>query len=235
MILSESPKIEIIHGDCMDYMKNLANKTFSVALVDPPYGEGFDRERESMTISPNMSPERRYAWSERSIGKYKKKSWDKVPPKGYFIELFRISKNQIICGGNHFELPQSRGWVFWDKRIPANFSLADGELIWTSYDKAVKKFVFLWSGFLKAKKVERIHPTQKPVDLYKFLFKNYIKEGDTVIDTHLGSGSSAIASYEFGNDFTGLEIDDDYYKDSIKRVKKFISEQKPSLFKARDL
>jgi site-specific DNA-methyltransferase (adenine-specific) len=124
--------IELIHGDSLQALKGYTDNHFDVAIVDPPYGLGFDGEKTSMTISPNMESERKKFWKGKKVNQYTKKDWDKeVPPKEYWDELFRVSKNQIVWGGNHFELPQSRGWIFWDKKMDKGFSLADGELAWT--------------------------------------------------------------------------------------------------------
>ena len=201
----------------MEYMKGCKDNEFDLAIVDPPYGLGFDGEVSSMTISPNMATERKKRWNNRKVNKYVKKDWDKeVTPPEYFAELKRVSKNQIIWGGNHFDLPQSRGWIFWDKLMDKGFSLADGELAWTSFDKAVKKFTYLWAGFKKAKPENRIHPTQKPVDLYKFCLNYYSEKGQRILDTHLGSGNIAIACHYFGVDLVGCEIDKEYYDGAVK-------------------
>ena len=143
-----------------------------------------------------------------------------MPDDLYFIELFRVSKNQIIWGANHFgHLAPASCWVVWDKLTGDN-GYADCELAWTSFDTAVRKFTFRWQGMLQgnmSEKEERMHPTQKPVSLYKWLLKNYAKEGDKILDTHLGSGSSRIAAYDMGFDFTGYELDKDYFEAAEKR------------------
>lgn len=210
--------INLYLGDCMEAMRKMKDNQYDLAIVDPPYGLGFDGEIASMTISPNMGSERKKRWNGRKVNQYTKKDWDKeVPTKEYWDELFRVSKNQIVWGGNHFELPQSRGWIFWDKKMDKGFSLADGELAWTSFDKGVKKFEYLWAGFKKKKPVKRIHPTQKPVALYKWLLKNYANEGDKILDTHLGSGSIAIACHDLKFDLDAWEIDEEYYEAALKR------------------
>ena len=208
----------VYNEDCIEGLKRFSDNYFDLAIVDPPYGLGFDGEVSSMTISPNMNSERKKRWNGRKVNKYKKKEWDKeIPTKEYWNELFRVSKNQIIWGGNHFELPQSRGWIFWDKLMDKGFSLADGELAWTSFDKAVKKFTYLWAGFKKAKPETRIHPTQKPVALYEWILQNYASMGNLILDTHVGSGSSRIACDKGGFNFTGFEIDKDYWEAQEKR------------------
>jgi site-specific DNA-methyltransferase (adenine-specific) len=154
--------------------------------------------------------------------------WDeKLDWKNIFIELFRISKNQIIWGGNYFtdKIPISRGWIYWDKLLNKNVSFADGELAWTSFDKVLKTAKVQYSGFLGADK-QRIHPTQKPVALYKWLLHNYAKQGDKILDTHLGSGSSRIAAYDMGFDFTAFELDKEYFDAQEKRFNQFKSQLK---------
>jgi len=209
----------ITNEDNMKLMARYEDNYFDLAIVDPPYGIGFDGEVPSMTISPNMNEERKKRWNGRKVNQYEKKEWDKTTPnKEYFDELKRVSKNQIIWGGNHFELNQSRGWIFWDKKMDKGFSLSDGELAWTSFDKGVKKFEYLWAGFKKKKQIKRIHPTQKPVDLYKFCLDNYAKEGDKILDTHLGSGSIAIACHDYKFNLTACELDKEYYTKAMERI-----------------
>lgn len=187
----------------MEFMNGCKDKQFDLAIVDPPYG---------IDINMNMG---------RLKGKKKRhnaKSWDKATPdKEYFNELFRVSKNQIIWGGNYFVLPITKSWIFWDKCVPERVSFADGELAWTSFNKTLKKLTVIYSGFRGLDNDERIHPTQKPVKLYKQLLEIYAKEGDTILDTHLGSGSSRIAAYDLGFEFTGVELDVEYFLLQEKR------------------
>jgi len=207
--------IEILNIDCMTYMAGLPDKAFELAIVDPPYGIGMSKGTFTYSEKKGISSKRNYV----------AKQWDGTRPSGeYFMELQRISNNQIICGGNYFAdlLPASRGWVYWDKKITNdnNTNFSDGELIWTSFDCILKKVTYDWIGFgylNSTEKGTRIHPTQKPVFLYKWLLKNYAKEGDRILDTHLGSGSSAIAAYDGGFDFVGCEIDIDYYTAAKRR------------------
>ena len=140
-----------------------------------------------------------------------------APSAEYFKELERVSKNRIVWGGNYFELPQSSGWIFWEKGTAEGFTLSPGELAWTSYQNSVKRVAILWAGFRKCEQGQRIHPTQKPVKLYEWLLTNYAKPGQRILDTHLGSGSSAIAAYNLGFDFVGTELDKDYYDAACKR------------------
>ena len=152
-----------------------------------------------------------------------------APEQSYFDELFRISKNQIIWGANHFisRMPfDSSCWIVWDKDNGAT-DFADCELAWTSFDTAVRKFKFKWQGMLQQdmkNKESRIHPTQKPIALYKWLLTNYAKQGDKILDTHLGSGSSRIAAYDLGFDFTGFELDKEYFEAQEKRFQNHIAQ-----------
>lgn len=198
-------------------MSTLPENAFDLAIVDPPYGIGADKG----------------TWGSSNKGKvtnYAKRDWDKaIPDIEYFIELVRVSKNQIVWGGNYFHLPPSSCWLVWDKLNSADF--ADCELAWTSFPSAVRKFTFRWNGMLQGdmkNKETRIHPTQKPVALYRWLLHNYAKPGDRILDTHLGSASSAIAAHQMGFDFVGTELDPDYYAASVKRYNNAILQQ--SLF-----
>ncbi len=186
----------------MEYMATLPDKYFELAIVDPPYGINFAKTHTGK------------GWVVR-----KNKEWDKCIPDGkYFDELFRVSKNQIVWGGNYMTtyLPPSMGWIFWDKG-QRDFSLADGELAWTSFQKALRVF-----NYSRAKlNLTRggIHPTEKPIDLYKWQMDKYAKPGDKILDTHLGSGNSAIAAHQMGFQFVGCELDQDYYEAACKRFK----------------
>jgi site-specific DNA-methyltransferase (adenine-specific) len=187
--------------DCMEYMKTLPDKHFELAIVDPPYG---------IKINMNMGRKK----GERK--KHVEKDWDNgIPPQEYFDELFRVSVNQIVWGGNYFPLPLTKAWIFWDKEVPDGVSFADGELAWTSFDKTLVKAKVPYSGFVGSE--GKIHPTQKPVKLYEWLLTHYAKQGDKILDTHLGSGSSRIAAYNLGFDFVGCEIDEDYFKAQEER------------------
>lgn len=199
---------EVFNMDCMEGMKQYPDKHFDLAIVDPPYG---------IDINMNMG---------RKAGKRKAhtdKKWDAdIPEDKYFDELFRVSKNQIIWGGNYFPLPLVRGWIFWDKKVPDGVSFADGELAWTSFDITLKKLTVVYSGFQGSE--GKIHPTQKPVLLYKWLLEKY--GGGHILDTHLGSGSSRIAAYDMGFDFTGYELDKEYFDAQEKRFNQFKSQIK---------
>jgi site-specific DNA-methyltransferase (adenine-specific) len=155
----------------------------------------------------------------------KGKKWDlKVPEAEYWNELFRVSKNQIVFGGNYFALPLVRGWIFWDKGIDGDCSFADGELAWTSFDTVLRKAQIRYKGFLGMDKDERIHPTQKPIKLYKWILQNYANQGNLILDTHVGSGSSRIACNDMQFSFTGFEIDVDYFNAQEKRYANFVAQ-----------
>lgn len=204
-------KIEPYNMDCMNFMKGLPDKAFFLAITDPPYGD-------SVVSGGYMN---NCATGVAKVKQYNTAVWkQKAPDEQYFNELRRVSVNQIIFGANHFGMmPPSSCWIVWDKQNTGDY--ADCELAWTSFKTAVRKFTFMWNGMLqgnmKCKEI-RQHPCQKPVALYKWLLKNYAKDGDNILDTHLGSGSSAIACHDMGFDFTGIEIDKDYYDVAVKRL-----------------
>jgi len=189
--------IELLHCDCMEYMATVPDKYFDLAIVDPPYGIGMAKGIE--------------------VGKWKRnihapKDWDESTPTAkYWEQLFRVSKNQIIWGGNYFieHLKNTRCFIFWDKKNGTNF-MSDGELAWTSFNSSVRRYAYNHIQDHN-KGIDRIHPTQKPIDLYVFCLENYAKKGQRILDTHLGSGSSAIAAHYFGVDFVGCELDKDYF------------------------
>ncbi len=198
--------------DCVAGMKQYPDNYFDLAVVDPPYGIGANK---------------------MTLGNGKKKiyrgeaDWDNEPPPlEYFYELFRCSKNQIVWGANHFisRMPyDSSCWIFWDKGTGSN-DFADGELAWTSFNKTVRKFFKSWVGANAKDGLARIHPTQKPEKLYKWILQNYAEPGQRILDTHLGSGSSRIIADELGFDFTGFEIDKGYYDLSEKRYQNYKSQ-----------
>lgn len=196
--------ITAIHGDCMDYMKDIPDKYFDLAIVDPPYG---------ININFNMGIRK------GQQKKHARKDWDdSIPPEEYFKELYRVSNNQIIWGGNYFNLPCTKSWIFWDKDTPKGVSFADGELAWTSFDKTLVKILIPYSGFRGSDDI-RIHPTQKPIDLYKWCLNKYANTGDKILDTHGGSFSHAIACHDLGFDLTIIEKDKNYFDEAIKRLK----------------
>jgi site-specific DNA-methyltransferase (adenine-specific) len=215
-------KIEITNEDNMELMARYPDKYFDLAIVDPPYGINFGQFNRTNKSSKGE----RY-----KANKYKNSNWDDaIPTDEYFIELMRVSKNQIVWGGNYFPyLWQNgcKGFVFWYKGNPVlNFS--DGELAWTSFDKVAKQFDYRYYGNLEGSTSAgvKFHPTQKPRQLYNWLLDNYAKEGDKILDTHLGSGSIALACHERGYQLTACELDKDYYEASIKRIKNHIAQQR---------
>jgi len=202
----------IVHlQDCMEGMKQFPDNHFDLAIVDPPYGIDYLHSGGLGTKCKNKKHNRK--WHDR-------KDWDKATPEAnYWNELFRASKNQIVWGANYFTeyLPASMGWIFWDKG--QDLSMSDGELAYTSFNRALRR-VKINRGQLMVEG-GTIHPTQKPVKLYQWLLTNYAKEGDKILDTHVGSGSSRIAAHKMGFDFTGYEIDEDYWHDQEKRFKQY--------------
>jgi len=199
-------KIELYNCDNMELMAKYPDNFFDLAIVDPPYGIG-DKFKGGKS-------------GKMQFNEVVDKGWDCVPDKRYFEELFRVSKEQIIWGGNYFDLPPTRCFIVWDKVISDDFSLAMAELAWTSFDKLAKIFKY------SVPKNGKIHPTQKPVKLYKWILDKYAKQGDKILDTHLGSGSIAIACHDYGFELVGAELDDEYYKKGIERVKNHISQIK---------
>ena len=188
--------IELLNCDCMEYMATVPDKYFDLAIVDPPYGIGRDGSKKTTSKHGGRKA-------------HEFKGWDNsTPNKTYFDELMRISKNQIIWGANYFAefLPPSMGWVFWDKG--QRICNSDGELAFTSFQKALRVVEYNRVELLLE---GTIHPTQKPIKLYEWLLTNYAKKGQRVFDSHLGSGSSAIAAHYFGVDFVGCELDKDYF------------------------
>lgn len=186
-------------GDCLEAMRAMPDNAYDLAIVDPPYGIG-DKFKGGKTGKMNFN-------------EVVQKGWDKVPSICYWEELMRVSKNQIVWGGNYFPLPPSRCFVVWDKKISEDFSLAMAELAWTSFDKLAKIVR------MSTPKNGKIHPTQKPVKLYEWLLDNYAKEGDRILDTHLGSGSIALACHNRGYSLDAYEIDEEYYNNAKERLR----------------
>ena len=194
--------IDLILDDCMNVMKKYEDNYFDLAVVDPPYGISYARGKNGFGVCENRP-------------KLSDISWDKnVPKKEYFDELFRVSKNQIIWGGNFFDLPPTPSLIVWNK-MQRNFSFGDGELAWCSIGKSMRIFDMSRG---EMQKEQRIHITQKPVKLYSWILDKYAKKGQKILDTHLGSGSIAIACHYFGVDLVGVEIDKEYYDKAKKRV-----------------
>ncbi len=209
---------EVYLMDNIELMKHYPDKYFDLAVVDPPYGIGEDGEKNHSRSKQAKAKE------------YTPKNWDKEPPPlEYFYELFRVSKNQIVWGANHFisRMPyDSSCWIIWDKENGEN-DFADCEMAWTSFGTAVRRFKFRWAGMLQGNmkdKEIRMHPTQKPVALYDFIYSRYATEGMRVLDTHLGSGSSRISANKAKLHFVGCEIDEEYFNKQNKRYEEFVSQ-----------
>jgi site-specific DNA-methyltransferase (adenine-specific) len=210
-------KITITNEDNMALMARYPDNYFDLAIVDPPYGiDSFKNIKETKNKIKNRFISG--AWN------------DNYPTELYFNELFRVSKNQIIWGGNYFDLPPTRCYIFWDKMVQVE-NFADGELAWTSFDKNAKQFRYAWGGLSdgvlgRNKKEKAIHPTQKPPQLYKWLLEKYAKPNDKILDTHLGSGSIAIACHDYGFELTACELDQEYYDKAIQRIQNHTAQTK---------
>ena len=205
----------IFNADCMEYMRTLPDKFFDLAIVDPPYGIGAG----SVSFKNGSSK------SEKPYFKSKVNDWDKsAPGADYFDLLRRVSDNQIIWGGNYFldHLGATRCMVFWDKTIHGN-SYADGELAWTSFDMNIR---YYRENIVQTTSEGRIHPTQKSIKLYEWILTNYAKPGQKIFDSHMGSGSSAIACNNLGFEFVGCELDADYFNAACKRIEHHASQER---------
>ena len=214
-------KITITNEDNMELMARYPDNYFDLAIVDPPYG---------------INEGKRKSYHKNALTKYKSKQWDsEIPTVEYFNELFRVSKNQIIWGGNYFteHLPICKKWIIWDKKQPEGIDQAMFEMAFNSNSKIQAK-IYRQSAQSNSNKVAnnkmlaqqyiRIHPTQKPILLYKWLLDKYAKQGDKILDTHLGSGSIAIACHDYGFELTACELDSEYYDKAIERIKNHVSQ-----------
>jgi len=211
-VLCAVPSNKVYLEDCIEGLKRFSDGYFDIAVVDPPYGIGANKMQ---------------------LGNGKRKiyrgeaDWDNaIPTAEYWAELFRVSKNQIVWGGNYMTeyLKPTSAWLFWDKGTGEN-DFADGELAWTSYNGALRKITKSWVGANAKDGLERIHPTQKPIYLYDWIFNRFAKEGNLILDTHVGSGSSRIAAHKHKLDFVGFEIDNGYFEAQEKRFNAVISQQ----------
>jgi site-specific DNA-methyltransferase (adenine-specific) len=224
---------KLYRGDCLEAMRLMPDNAFDLAIVDPPYGigEGRGQHKSRNRSRPDHRTGKRHTVAHKT---HAAKKWDdKPPPPEYFTQLRRVSKNQIIWGGNYFlgHLPATPCMIVWDK-VNGESDFADCELAWASFGTAARIFRYMWAGFLQGKSIsqghvnqgdkrlceERIHPTQKPVNLYKWLLINYAKSGDHILDTHHGSGSNAIACLDMGFSITAYELDEDYFKAAVERI-----------------
>jgi len=205
-------KSEVFNLDCIEGMKQYPDNYFELAIVDPPYGIGIDGQKKS--INKNAKHNRK---------EHVKKDWDNsIPDKNYFTELFRVSKNQIIWGGNYFTefLNPTKAWIFWYKG-QRDLTMSDGEMAWTSFNTVTRQIEINRAELIKQ---NTFHPTEKPYKLYKWILNKYAQKGDKILDTHLGSGSSRIAAYDLGFEFTGFELDKDYFEASEKRFQQHIAQ-----------
>jgi site-specific DNA-methyltransferase (adenine-specific) len=219
--------LTITNEDNMQLMARYPDNYFDLAIVDPPYGIGASKQ----SVSSSKMKGRKNSVIKRST--LKSKDWDnETPTKEYFNELFRVSKEQIIWGGNYFELPLINSWLIWNK-LQVLETRSDGEMAWTSFKRPLKIVPLLQDGFKRGQNVgynqpviynepfsgkQTIHPTQKPVALYKWLLDKYAKQGDKILDTHLGSGSIAIACHDYGFDLTACELDKEYFDKAMQRI-----------------
>jgi site-specific DNA-methyltransferase (adenine-specific) len=212
-------KIEITNEDNMLLMARYPDNYFDLAIVDPPYGIDMGMGHKGSKKRGDKNKYKTFAGGDKSI-----------PNKEYFNELFRVSKNQIIWGANYMTefLEPKSSWLIWDKIQPEEFSMAMAELAWTSFNTPIKIFKKVAKGgFLTNGTIDqRIHPTQKPVALYKWLLDKYAKQGDKILDTHLGSGSIAIACHDYGFELTACELDKEYYDKAIQRIINHTNQQK---------
>ena len=206
-------KIQITNEDNMALMSRYGDNHFELAIVDPPYGIARFGNRVEL--------------SNRLCKSAKLNQWDVKPNKDYFDELFRVSKNQIIWGANNFTLPESEYFLIWDKQQTVD-NFASAEYAWTNCKKTAKVFRYSIHKTMSDRKAEggKIHPTQKPLKLYEFCLMTYANEGDKILDTHLGSGSIALACHNLGYELTACELDKEYYEAAIKRIKDHISQQR---------
>ena len=196
-----------ITNECnMELMKRYPDKYFDLAIVDPPYGIGIDGQKKSINKNPKHNRK-----------EHAQKNWDNaIPNEDYFNELKRVSKNQIIWGGNYFTefLKPTKAWIFWYKG-QRDLTMSDGEMAWTSFETVTRQFELNRASLIAQ---NTFHPTEKPYKLYKWILDKYAKQGDKILDTHLGSGSIAIACHDYGFDLTACELDTEYYNNALKRL-----------------
>lgn len=204
-------KISITNEDNMELMARYPDNYFDLAIVDPPYGIGIDGQKKSVNKNPKHNRKN-----------HEKKNWDEcIPSINYFQELFRVSRNQIIWGGNYFTeyLNPTKAWIFWYKG-QNDLTMSDGEMAWTSFDKVTRQININRAELIKQ---NTFHPTEKPIKLYKWILDKYAKSCNKILDTHLGSGSIAIACHDYSFELTACELDEDYYNASIERIKRHVA------------
>lgn len=230
--MTSTPGISILQGDCMEVMRTLPDNAFDLAIVDPPYFSGPERRQFYGQRISKIGVQRLYAKSD---------TWQ-VPTAEYFEELQRVARHYIVWGCNYFDYVFAHGRIVWDKCNGAS-SFSDCEIAATDLIESVRLFPFMWNGMLQGKSItegrvmqgnkklneQRIHPTQKPVALYAWLLKTFAKEGWRILDTHLGSGSIAIACHALGFPLMGIEKDEHYYNAALKRLEQYVNQ--PNLFK----
>lgn len=217
-----------LNADCMEIMREHPDKYFDLAVVDPPYGSGGGKFVSGTRFGGRFDRYLQDCPDGRKVGgKVRKKitSWDYAPGEDYFNELFRVSKEQIIWGGNYFQLPPNRCFLVWLKtNIPENFSMAMAEYAWCSFNDNAKVIKMSSAGI-----AGRFHPTQKPEELYRWIYAHYTKPGFKILDTHLGSGSSRRAAYDFDLDFVGTEIDKEYFEKQEAAWTEYTAQQRITL------
>lgn len=212
--VSNCPPIRFFNCDNIEFMKSVPDKYYDLAIVDPPYGIG---------VNMNMGKKK------GEVGRYEKKGWDsQIPPPFYFTELQRVSKNQIIWGGNYFtnHLDPSMGWIIWNKEVPDGVSFSDFEMAWSSFNSAAKQVRIPYCGFIGLNGKKRIHPTEKPVILYRWLLQNYAVKGMKILDTHGGSMNISHSCEIEGFSLDIMEIDPDYFRDGVNAFKMHIRQHR---------
>jgi site-specific DNA-methyltransferase (adenine-specific) len=206
--------LTITNEDNMELMARYPDNYFDLAIVDPPYGIGIDGQKKSINKNPKHNRK-----------EHTQKNWDNaIPTKEYFNELKRVSKNQIIWGANYFTeyLKPTKAWIFWYKG-QRDLTMSDGEMAWTSFDTVTRQFQLNRASLIAQ---NTFHPTEKPYKLYKWLLDKYAKPNDKILDTHLGSGSIAIACHDYGFDLTACELDKEYFDKAMQRINNHVAQQK---------
>lgn len=210
--------IQLHHGDCLEIMKSMQDNEVDLIVTDPPYGKGLSKNKNIGFGHTDKNQK----WKNRKRTEFSVSDWDdKIPDPEYFSEMVRVSRNQVIFGGNYFAhlLPPSSGWIVWNKLNNGNF--ADCELAWTSFNKPIRKIDYLWDGFRQGNiknKEKRVHPTQKPVPVIEWIIENYSNQDDIIGDFFMGSGTTGVAAMNLNHDFIGCEREDIYFPISKNRI-----------------